>query len=105
MINLALTKSRRNVEEEEEDTINPDRFALIEEIEAPGPNTLHSPAPMTSMGQKSGKNKKRRRMLDPQENVYLVQLGWKGSGKLIMEEKDERLLREFYQVSVHHLVT
>ena len=32
---------------------------------------------------------KQRRILDPTENVYLVQLSWKGAGRLILEEKDK----------------
>jgi hypothetical protein len=27
--------------------------------------------------------------LDPSENVYLVQLAWKGAGRLILEDKDK----------------
>ena len=27
--------------------------------------------------------------MDPTENVYLVQLSWRGAGRLILEEKDK----------------
>ena len=30
-----------------------------------------------------------KRILDPSENVYLIQLSWKGAGRFILEDKDK----------------
>ena len=38
---------------------------------------------------KANKSNKQKRILDTTENVYLVQLSWRGAGRLILEEKDK----------------
>ena len=30
-----------------------------------------------------------KRIIDPSENVYLIQLSWKGAGRFILEDKDK----------------
>ena len=82
---MALQKSRRG----EGDEDRPEKFVLVEETDPPtGNSVLNGP----QSGKKGAKGKKKR-VLDSSENVYLVQLAWKGAGRLILEEK-EKLLRE-----------
>ena len=38
---------------------------------------------------KANKSNKQKRILDPSENVYLIQLSWKGAGRFILEDKDK----------------
>ena len=70
----ALNKSRKDSGGERR---IPEHFVLVEETDCPD----HS--------RKANKSNKQRRILDPSENVYLVQLSWKGAGRLILEEKDK----------------
>ena len=70
----ALNKSRKDSGGERR---VPEHFVLVEETDCPD----HS--------RKANKSNKQRRILDPSENVYLVQLSWKGAGRLILEEKDK----------------
>ena len=85
VITMALQKSRRG----EGDEDKPEKFALVEETDPPSGNSvLNGP-----QGGKKGAKGKRKRVLDSSDNVYLVQLAWKGAGRLILEEK-EKLLRE-----------
>ncbi len=109
VIGLALSKSRRGEEggadggdggDGEDGKLRPERFVLVEETDAPPPGTAFGGPPQLSSssgkgekGQKGTKGQKRRRALDAGENVYLVQLAWKGAGRLVLEER-EKLLRE-----------
>ena len=86
IIIMALNKSRRG----EEDADKPEKFVLVEETDPPASSSVHSGPQLNS---KKGSKGKKKRVLDDQENVYLVQLAWKGAGRLILEEK-EKLLRE-----------
>ncbi len=88
VISLALSKSRRSDTEGEPQ--RPERFFLVEETDMPSSMPLTAPAFSDKKLHHKGK---RRRILEPDENVYLVQLGWKGGGRLILEER-EKLLRE-----------
>ena len=38
---------------------------------------------------KANKSNKMKRIIDPSENVYLIQLSWKGAGRFILEDKDK----------------
>ena len=70
----ALAKNRKD-SADVEDRKQPDDYVLVEEID------LEST--------RQNKNKKVKRMIDPSENVYLIQLSWKGAGRFILEEKDK----------------
>lgn len=87
VITLALSKCRRG----EEDENKPEKFVLVEETDPPP--VLQNYAFNNSGANKKAQKGKRKRVLDAQENVYLVQLAWKGAGRLILEEK-EKLLKE-----------
>ena len=70
----ALNKSRKDSGGEPR---IPGNYVLVEETDSP------------DQSRKANKSNKQRRILDPTENVYLVQLSWKGAGRLILEEKDK----------------
>eukprot|EP00095_Tigriopus_kingsejongensis_P008940 snap_masked-scaffold199_size265817-processed-gene-1.12 protein:Tk08940 transcript:snap_masked-scaffold199_size265817-processed-gene-1.12-mRNA-1 annotation:"1-phosphatidylinositol -bisphosphate phosphodiesterase epsilon-1-like" len=86
VITLALSKCRRG----EEDENKPEKYVLVEETDPPP--VLQNYAGNASTNKK-GNKAKRKRVLDAQENVYLIQLAWKGAGRLILEQK-EKLLKE-----------
>ncbi len=97
VITMALNKSRR------EENCRPEKFVLVEETD-PVPSSMLSGPGSSSGGGGGGKKskEKRKRVLDADENVYLVQLSWKGAGRLILEEK-ERLLRNGQLYHLDHL--
>ena len=45
-------------------------------------NSIHS-------SRKANKCNKVKRIIDPSENVYLIQLSWKGAGRFILEDKEK----------------
>ena len=65
---------------------------LLSLLDPPPQHPASGPGPSAGAGKKAQKAK-RKRVLDSNENVYLVQLAWKGSGRLILEER-EKLLRQ-----------
>ena len=73
VIRLALERGRRG-------DLEPINFVLVEEQEV-----------------REGKGKKgrrvERRVLSPEENVYLVQSSWREGGKLTLQERDRAALR------------
>ena len=89
VITLALSKSRRGEDVGEDDEeLRPEKYVLVEETDPPAVLQNYS----GNSNGKKGKGK-RKRVLDNTENVYLVQLAWKGAGRLILEKK-EKLLRD-----------
>ena len=45
--------------------------------------------PYLHSSRKANKCNKVKRIIDPSENVYLIQLSWKGAGRFILEDKDK----------------
>lgn len=72
----ALSKSRKDSGSERR---RPEQFVLVEETDLADPM------------RRPNKGNKHRRILEPSENVYLVQLSWKGAGRLILEDREKLL--------------
>ena len=71
----ALAKNRKDSESERRKS--PEEYVLVEEIDVP------------ESSRKANKCSKLKRIIDPSENVYLIQLSWKAAGRFILEEKDK----------------
>jgi len=75
LIVQALAKNRKDSEGERK---SPEEYVLVEEIDVP------------ESSRKANKPcSKLKRIIDPSENVYLIQLSWKAAGRFILEEKDK----------------
>jgi len=70
----ALAKNRKD---SESDRKSPEDYVLVEEID------------VLDSSRKANKSNKMKRIIDPSENVYLIQLSWKGAGRFILEDKDK----------------
>ena len=72
----ALAKNRKDSGDAEARK-SPEEYVLVEEIDVP------------ESSRKANKCSKLKRIIDPSENVYLIQLSWKAAGRFILEEKDK----------------
>ncbi len=70
----ALAKNRKDSEGERRSA---EDYVLVEEID------------VLEASRKANKGNKVKRIIDPSENVYLIQLSWKGAGRFILEDKDK----------------
>lgn len=71
----ALAKNRKDSENDGRKSA--DDYVLVEEID------------VLDASRKANKSNKVKRIIDPSENVYLIQLSWKGAGRFILEDKDK----------------
>lgn len=71
----ALAKNRKDSENDGRKSA--EDYVLVEEID------------VLDASRKANKSNKVKRIIDPSENVYLIQLSWKGAGRFILEDKDK----------------
>lgn len=76
VIAQALAKNRKDSEGERRK--GAEDYVLVEEVDV-----------LDTSARKSNKYNKVKRIIDPSENVYLIQLSWKGAGRFILEDKDK----------------